>query len=268
MHAEVFPTYAGRVSRDLSVVGRALSAPARSAIVTLLMDGSTRPASELAAAAGVSASTASEHLAVLVEAGLLTSAARGRQRFYAIAGQDVAGALEELGRLCPSVPVTSYRRSALSRRLAGARLCCDHVAGRLGVDLAQSLVAAGWVVPDLSALTPEGSAGLTAWGVDIDALRRGRRPMVRACADWTERRSHLAGATGAAIATLLLERRWVVRAPAGRGLDVTVEVAAAAGRGWAEFARRTTRRGGPVSLGAAARARPSGAAAGGSRGTR
>jgi len=109
--AELSPFYSCVVSKDFSVIGHALSAPARSVVLNALMDGSSRPASELAAAARVSPSTASGHLAILCDAGLIVGTVRGRQRFYRIAGPTIAAALEQLGHLCPSAPVVSYRQS-------------------------------------------------------------------------------------------------------------------------------------------------------------
>lgn len=210
---------------DFSVVGRALAAPARSAMLDLLMDGSSRPASELAAVAAVRASTASEHLGVLVEAGLVRVEPRGRQRLYRLADGAVGAVLEQLGQLCPQTEVASLRRSREQRDLARARLCYDHLAGRLGVGVTDSFLARGWLDgPDL-AVTNAGRAALadptSGVEVDIDALARRRRPVSRACPDWTERRPHLAGSLGAAIATAGFERGWIRRRHSGRGLDLT-----------------------------------------------
>ncbi|MFY0409825.1 transcriptional regulator, partial [Solicola sp. PLA-1-18] len=147
--------------------------------------------------------------------------ARGRQRFFRLADASVAEALEQLGRLCPTTEVASLRRSREQRDLARARLCYDHLAGRLGVGVAEAWVASGWLVgPDLD-LTDRGAVAIVDWGLDVPALARGRRPLTRACPDWTERRPHLAGALGAALARGLVERGWVRRRRGGRGLDVT-----------------------------------------------
>lgn len=209
------------MSRDLSVVGRALASPVRSMFLNLLMDGSTRPASELAAAAGVSASTASEHLGVLLDAGLIDCSPRGRHRFYGIADAGVAGALEQLGHLCPPAPAGTHAQARAGRDLARARLCYDHLAGQLGIRLAQHLAARRWVDDVDLALTERGEKQLRSFGIDVPALRRERRPLTRACPDWTERRPHIAGSLGAAIATSFLEQEWIARRDGGRGLDIT-----------------------------------------------
>lgn len=209
------------MARDLSVVGHALAAPVRSAFLGMLMDGTSRPASELAAAAGVSASTASEHLGVLLDTGLVACIPRGRQRFYAIADEAVAAALEQLGHLCPPAPAVTYRQSAAARDLVRARLCYDHLAGRLGIAVTEAIVDEGWMDAALGTPTSLGETRLTDLGIDIAALRAGRRQLARPCPDWTERRPHLAGALGAAVATLFLDRGWVVRREQDRGLRIT-----------------------------------------------
>src|SRR5690625_81928 len=136
---------AQRRDRDFSALGRALASPARSLILSHLMDGTVRPAGELARAAGVSASTASEHLALLVDAGLVTCSARGRGRYYRLSGQSVAHALEALGHLAPSTPAWGYTGVRAAERLAAGRFCYDHLAGRLGVRLTDAWIGAGWL---------------------------------------------------------------------------------------------------------------------------
>jgi DNA-binding transcriptional ArsR family regulator len=209
------------VGRDFSVIGRALAAPARSVFVDLLMDGSRRPAGELAAAAGVSAATASEHLSVLVDAGLVRCDPRGRQRFYSLADGSVATSLEQLGHLCPPTPASSYRRPRDVRDLARARLCYDHLAGRLGVELLESMQRSAWLSAQDARLTPAGRTALAGLGIPVGDVESRSRPVVRTCPDWTERRPHLAGGLGAAVATLFTERAWVRRRDRGRGLDIT-----------------------------------------------
>ncbi|MCK1795874.1 winged helix-turn-helix domain-containing protein [Streptomyces sp. XM4193] len=208
--------------RDFTSVGKALAAPARSVFLNLLMDGARRPAGELARSAGVSASTASEHLAVLVDAGLVTCEARGRCRYYSLAAPQVAAALEALGVHAEPMPVSGYRRSRQMQRLAAARFCYDHIAGRLGVALTDAWTRRGWLADRESlTLTDAGADGLRGVSVDVDGAIRARRATTRACPDWTERRTHLAGSLGAAVGRRFLEAGWVVRHSSGRGLNVT-----------------------------------------------
>ena len=224
MDAEMSPPYGRPMSRDrdFTAVGRALSTPARSMFLNLLMDGTSRPAGELAQAAGVSASTASEHLSMLADAGLVTCRAQGRHRYYALAGQEVATALESLGMLADAAPVSGYRRSRRAEYLAAARFCYDHLAGRLGTGLTDAWVRTGWLAGrDELTLTDPGAAGLRELGVDVDGAVAARRATTRACLDWTERRPHLAGALGSAVGTRFLDAGWVTRHRSGRGLDVS-----------------------------------------------
>ncbi|WP_344681938.1 MULTISPECIES: helix-turn-helix domain-containing protein [Actinomycetes] len=207
--------------RDFARIGAALAAPARARMLNLLMDGSVRPAGELARAAKVSPSTGSEHLAVLVETRLVTCTAQGRRRWYALAGPEVAEALEALGAVSEPTEVQSYAVSREAARLAEARLCYDHLAGRLGVALTDEWRRRGWLTGDQLALTDRGAKGLSALDVDVCAAEAGRRPTTRACLDWTVRRSHLAGALGAAVATRFLDAEWVQKHRAGRGLTLT-----------------------------------------------
>jgi hypothetical protein len=110
-----------------------------------------------------------------------------------------------------------------SQELRFARTCYDHLAGTVGVAVLAALLGRQWLhATDSSySVTPEGSRGLAGLGLDLEAARRGRRAFARPCLDWTERRHHLAGALGAAMTSVMLERHWFVRAGAGRGVRLT-----------------------------------------------
>jgi DNA-binding transcriptional ArsR family regulator len=198
--------------------------PTRAAIVTALWDGRSRPAGELAREAGVTPATASDHLSRLVAGGVLRVEPRGRHRYFRLAGPDVADALETLARLL-SPRAASPAANGAPEPLARARMCYDHVAGRLGVDITKALLARrllNWREQSL-ALAPAGRRWFERMGVDVGALERGRRPLLRGCLDWTERREHLGGALGAALAMHLLERDWIRRERGTRALLVTRE---------------------------------------------
>jgi DNA-binding transcriptional ArsR family regulator len=213
---------------DYSAVARMLANPARSAVIDALMEGRPLAAGELARLARVRASTISEHLGALADGGLVAVVPAGRHRYYRLASAEVATALEAFAQICPPTAVRSLRQSEAERTLRLARLCYDHVAGVLGVALMDRMTAAGWVTsavdgrdgPDF-AVTPVGAAELADLGVDAERCRRSRRNFARSCLDWSERRAHLAGALGAAIATALLEGDWLRRPGPGRGLTVT-----------------------------------------------
>jgi DNA-binding transcriptional ArsR family regulator len=192
-------------------------------MLDVLLDGGTASASELAAAASVKPSTASEHLAALVEGHMVAVTTRGRNREYRIADREIALALEALSRICPDRPVRSLRTARTLEALRGARTCYDHLAGQLGVEILDALVQRRWLVAhgDDFALGDSGEQALIGLGVDVAAARRQRRTFARACLDWTERRPHLAGALGAALCQSVLRAGWVRRRRSGRGLSVT-----------------------------------------------
>jgi DNA-binding transcriptional ArsR family regulator len=213
---------ANRPEPDLAGVAELVGDRARGAMLTALLGGEWLPAGELAARAGVARSTASGHLARLVEHGLVTRRVSGRHRYFALAGPDVAAALEALARLVPAVqPEPGRAASPEVTALRFARTCYDHLAGALGVLLADTLVERGLVAPDRGEVTGRGGEWLHGLGIDVDALRRGRRTLVRPCLDWSERRDHVAGAIGAAITGMLLDRRWIVRMDGTRAVRLT-----------------------------------------------
>jgi len=219
---------------DISIPAALLSDPARARVLLALADGRALPASMLASEAGVAASTASEHLAKLCAAGMLSVEPHGRHRYYRIADPRVINAVEALAEISPRTPVRSLRQGTRASALRHARLCYDHLAGGLGVALMTALVATGALdggdggyhpesahTDRLSApghdvgykLTGRGVALLGDFGIDLAALRARRRPLIRYCLDWTEQRHHLAGALGGALAGRLFELDWVRHAP-------------------------------------------------------
>lgn len=207
---------------DVAARAALLGDTTRAAFCLALLDGRAWTAGELARTAGVSASTASEHLDRLVRGGLLAEERQGRHRYVRLAGPDAALLVELLAAGTPTcAPPNSYAAVRASAGLADARTCYDHLAGRLGVDLLDALDHRDYVSrADGIALTALGADWLEALGIDVGGIRRSSRPVVRLCLDWTERRSHLAGGVGAAIAGAFLERDWIRRAD-GRAIRVT-----------------------------------------------
>jgi len=216
--------------RDVNIVPAAslLAEPTRAAMLTALLDDRPLAAGELARLAGVSAATASAHLARLLDGGLVTVVRQGRHRYYRLAGPQVAAVMEALAHLSPSTPVCSLRQSQDAAALAEARTCYDHLAGRAGVALLDALLARGLLAapqahtgPARFEVTVDGLATLDAFGIDIGALERARRRFAGACLDWTERKPHLNGALGAAITDRLLSLRWIERGSRRRAVKVT-----------------------------------------------
>lgn len=207
------------VPSRLAKIGAVLADETRAEILTALMDGCGRTAGELARFAGVAPSTGSEHLSKLLDAGLVVVEAQGRHRYFRIAGDEVATMLEGLGA---SPPVEAFRSRAPAA-LTYARSCYDHLAGRLAVTIFDRLLGDGHLdlVDGHLHLSESGSTLLADIGIDTDALRREQRPTVRSCLDWTQRRHHLAGAAGAALLGVFLERQWVVRGIQPRSIRLT-----------------------------------------------
>lgn len=207
---------------DIAPVAGLMADPTRAAMLTVLLDGRALAAGELARLAGVSPATASAHLARLLDGGMVTVAAAGRHRYYRLAGPEVAEVLEALAGLSVRPAVRSLRQSRQARQLQEARTCYDHLAGRAGVELLDALLAAGYLTgQDAFEVTSAGEAGFGELGVDVDTVREGRRRFAPACLDWTERRSHLGGALGAALTGALLDRGWYRRGAARRLVEVT-----------------------------------------------
>jgi DNA-binding transcriptional ArsR family regulator len=208
---------------NIAFVAGLLADSSRAAMCMALAGGEARPAGELAARAGVSAQTASNHLAKLIAGRILRVEQQGRWRYYRLASEDVGHAVEALAVVAPgSLRTTSPRLTdAASWRLKQARTCYSHLAGRLGVALADALTASGWLEEDGRdyRLTPTGTRSLRALGIAVPA-RRSPGP-ARRCIDWTERRPHIAGLVGTALADLALARGWIRRLRGTRAVIVT-----------------------------------------------
>jgi DNA-binding transcriptional ArsR family regulator len=204
--------------------------PARAGMLHALMDGRALTASELAHVAGVTAQTASSHLARMVTAGLLSVEKQGRHRYHRLASPAVAQMMESIMRVASDL-APAKRRIVVGPRdaaLREARTCYDHLAGRLGVALADALVANGHaeLAGDGGLITETGAAFLGKVGIDVEALqaRRGARSariLCRPCLDWSERRPHIAGAVGAALCSHSLAKGWVRRIDGSRAVAVT-----------------------------------------------
>jgi DNA-binding transcriptional ArsR family regulator len=239
------------VEADIAGVAAAIGDPSRTRVLLALAGGRALPASALAGEAGVSASTISGHLNRLLDAKLLTVERDGRHRYYRLATREVATTLEWLARIARPVPVRTLRRTTRAAALLRARLCYDHLAGQLGVALMAALLDRGVLTlseagagrspgtdidqgadspgpsgradtpePARYLVTPCGRTELAAFGVDVSSVA-GRRPSVRYCLDWAERRPHLAGQLGGALTSRLFELDWLRRGRARRVVHLT-----------------------------------------------
>ncbi|MFF5180797.1 ArsR/SmtB family transcription factor [Micromonospora sp. NPDC000316] len=213
----------GTEGQTMAELAALLADGTRADICVALLDGRAWTAGELARRAGVAPSTASEHLTRLVRGGLLVEERQGRHRYLRLAGPSVAQLIEALAGHVPAEPrpATSLRAATAATAMAYARTCYDHLAGRLGVLMYDALLAGGRLDRASGlALTPDGWAWVAGLGVPVEVLRAARRPVVRDCLDWTERRPHLAGALGAALRLRFAELGWTTPG-AGRAVRLT-----------------------------------------------
>jgi DNA-binding transcriptional ArsR family regulator len=197
--------------------------PARANMLCALLGGRALTATELAFAAGVSPQTTSGHLGKLFAARLVVLMKQGRHRYYRLSGPRVAQMLESIMNVALSGPPRFQPRSRLDDKLRHARTCYDHFAGVLGVGLAECMSARDLIVlgDEAGEVTPSGVDFLSKLGVDLSAARAKRRVFCRPCLDWTERRSHIGGAVGAALATRCFELKWIERIRDSRALTIT-----------------------------------------------
>jgi DNA-binding transcriptional ArsR family regulator len=207
----------------LGEVAQALADPLRIAVLGHLMGGPAT-VSEIVSITGESQSKVSNHLALMRERGLVRASREGRQRVYELRDASVAQLVESLTAVAGAEPAR-YRESP---PLARARTCYDHLAGRVGVALFDSLLSRGAIggpqEPKAAVeIGPEGEEVFGGLGIDLEEVRRERRRFAYACVDWTERRPHLGGALGAALWARFVERGWVLKKPGTREVIVTDE---------------------------------------------
>ena len=206
----------------------------RAAMLAALLGGKALTASELAHGACVSPQTASTHLARLLDGGLLRVVASGRHRYYQLAGGHVAQVLETLSTIAPPAPITSLRQSESARAIRFARTCYDHLAGTVGVALTERLVECDILAQfgEAYQVTATGVTWLAEHAIDAGRVIHHRRVAARACLDWSERRSHVAGAFGAVLADWLMTQEWLCRVPNSRALRLTEAGRAGFAREW------------------------------------
>lgn len=208
---------------DIASVAALLADPARATILFALSDGRAFTASELARRARVAPSTASEHLSRLVASSLLVVEKQGRNRFYRLADATIVEIMENLARLAPQVKIRTLSESESAKAVHRARMCYNHLAGTLGVMLTESLVEkqilhvvdAGYVVQD------GGITYLEDFGIMTGPLKKRGLLFVPWHIDWSERKHHVAGAFGAALAGRLFDLHWIERLPASRAIRLT-----------------------------------------------
>jgi DNA-binding transcriptional ArsR family regulator len=212
-----------KVGPDIAAVAALLGDPARANMLTALLAGPALTAGELARHAGVTPQTASSHLAKLTDGGLLKTQKQGRHSYYALSGPEVAQVLEGLMGLASRAGHQRIRTGPREPALRQARVCYDHLAGDLGVAMLEAMIADGRIVEDGEdlKLTAAGASFAEDLGVDPAALKPGRRPVCKACLDWSVRRRHLAGGLGAGLLDRFYDLGWARREPDSRVVSFT-----------------------------------------------
>jgi DNA-binding transcriptional ArsR family regulator len=207
---------------DLARLARLLADGTRASFCLALLDGRAWTAAELARHAGVAASTATGHLNLLVTGGLIAEERQGGHRYVRLAGADTAELIEHLASMAPPRPAQRRSLAAVSQRqaLAEARTCYDHLAGSLGVSITEAMCRRGLLDWEHGpALTGDGTRWYAALCIELPPATR--RPLIRSCLDWTERRPHLAGTAGAALCSHAFGSGWITRIGTGRAVALT-----------------------------------------------
>jgi DNA-binding transcriptional ArsR family regulator len=209
---------------QIAEVAAPVGDPARASMLCALLGGRALTATELAFAAGVSPQTTSGHLAKMFATRLVVVMKQGRHRYYRLAGPQVGQMLESIMNVALTGPPRFQPKSKLDDKLRHARTCYDHIAGVLGVGLAERLTERKFVIlgDEAGEVTPAGMEFLTRLGVDLSQARGKRRMFCRPCLDWTERRWHIGGAVGAVLAKRCFELNWIERVRDSRALTVTL----------------------------------------------
>jgi DNA-binding transcriptional ArsR family regulator len=195
----------------IAEIAALVSDPARATMLTALLDGRALTASELAYAARITPQTASTHLAKLTEAGLLTALREGRHRYFRLASLKIFEMLDAIMAVAVENRPRFRPLSRQARALSDARICYDHLAGRLSVEIADFFTAHEYIVLSDGAaeITPAGTRFLDEFGIDLSSLNSTGREFCRLCLDWTERRPHIAGALGAALTKRCFDLGWI-----------------------------------------------------------
>jgi len=212
-------------SPNIAKIGTLLGDNTRARMLSTLMHGKALTASELATEAGVTAQTATTHLAKLEAGGLLTLRKQGRHKYFALASDEVATLLETLMGMSASADPPRVLTGPRDEAMRHARVCYNHLAGNKGIELHDSLVAKRYLNVtggDLS-LSKKGERFMDEFGIDLESLRKSRAPLCKPCLDWSERRSHLAGSLGRALLTQFETLRWVKRNDDSRVVTFTAK---------------------------------------------
>jgi len=210
---------------NIAKIGALLGDNTRARMLSSLMHGKALTASELAREAGITAQTATTHLARLEDGGLLTLRKQGRHKYFSLAGENVAALLETLMGLSAGNDALKTLTGPKDAAMRNARICYNHLAGSKGIQLYDSLLASKYIVLRNGnlLLSTSGEGFIRDFGINLEQLQTSRSPLCRECLDWSERRSHLAGSLGRALLTRFEHKKWVKRDPNSRIIKFSVK---------------------------------------------
>ncbi|MDX8351364.1 winged helix-turn-helix domain-containing protein [Cognatiyoonia sp. IB215182] len=209
-----------REGPDIARIAALIGDPARAHMLTALMSGKALTATELAGEAGVTLQTASGHLSKLLDGQLVQVRKQGRHKYFALAHADVAATLKALMGLAAGQGTLRTRTGPKDAAMRQARVCYNHLAGRVGVQMFTSMLDRDliWEEGEALGLTGAGEDFVAGFGVDLGSLEDARAPLCRSCLDWSERRTHLAGALGRAMLSRMEVAGWLRRDTTSRAI--------------------------------------------------
>lgn len=195
---------------NIAYIATLIGDTARSKMITALMSGKALTATELAIEADIMPQTASSHLAKLVEGEMLIVRKQGRHKYFQLKSVQIAELIEQMLNISATISKAIISTGPRDERLRKSRICYDHLAGELGVKLFDALITKGWLIENTTdlKLTDMGNKFFRDLGVDFGLLKKSSRPLCKACLDWSERRSHLAGSIGKWILNDVMNRNW------------------------------------------------------------
>lgn len=210
------------VENEFSQIASLIGDKTRSIMLWSLLDGNAYTATELAISANTSRQSVSNHLSKLIGANLVSVEKQGRHRYFRLANEQIAQVIESMASLIPN-QIVEIKKSADAQKLAFARTCYDHLAGKLAIEIVTSLTKQKIIILNghLFEVTDFGMEWFEKIGIDIDSLKEKKRSFAHKCLDWTERKHHIAGALGAAILEKFLEKDWIRRKQNTREIVIT-----------------------------------------------
>jgi DNA-binding transcriptional ArsR family regulator len=197
--------------------------PTRASILWTLLDGRAFTATELAIAVNTSPQNISMHLGKLLEAGLLSVEKQGRHKYYKFSNKEVAYAVEAMANLVPKPDISLQKKSENYPPIKFCRTCYDHLAGKIGVALTESLLSQKIIIEinNNFEISREGEKWFSDFGINTEEAQKQKRIFLKPCLDWSERRNHLAGSIGALLLNKMLNEDWLRRKADSRAIIIT-----------------------------------------------